>query len=203
LRSPKPTLPADAWTTDIAFNQEAAHGLHPKLGFRMADSDNVETVADLHSRAQSELNSHQRLMERATSQVGRPRTIYLLCVAVVSWIVLNSVSRSPVDAPPFEWLQGVLALYAALMTTIVLATQNRQQRHAERHAYLDLQINLIAEQKTAKLIALLEELRRDMPAVPDRSDREAEEMARSIDATEVLSALEQKLKDEAVDKPQG
>lgn len=157
--------------------------------------DDVETVASLHSRAQKTLGRHQRFMERVTAHVGRPRTIYLLCLVAAAWIAANVATPTPIDPPPFYWLQGALCLYAALVTTIVVTTQNRQQRHAEERAYLDLQINVIAEQKTAKLIALLEELRRDLPSVRNRRDPEAENMSRAIDPETVLTALEETLEE--------
>jgi uncharacterized membrane protein len=97
-------------------------------------------------------------------------------------------------------MQGVVGLYGAIVMTMVLTTQNRQQRLAEQRAYLDLQVNLIAEQKAAKLIALLEELRRDMPTVRNRRDSEAEDMAQAVDAGEVLSDLEETL-ETAADEP--
>ena len=77
------------------------------------------------------------------------------------------------------------------MTTMVLITQNRQTHDAEQRAQLDLQINLLAEQKVAKLIALLEELRRDLPIVQDRVDRAAEAMTEPVDPHAVLSALQE------------
>ncbi len=64
---------------------------------------------------------------------------------------------------------------------MVLNTQNRQGRHAEQRSHLDLQVNLLAEQKIAKLIALVEELRRDLPQVRDRVDHVAEAMKESVD----------------------
>ncbi len=158
--------------------------------------DDLETVASLHARTQKAVNRHQRLMERVTAQVGRPRTIYVLGLVTATWIAANSLAAAPVDPPPFFWLQGALCLYAAIVTTTVLTTQNRQQRHAEERAYLDLQINVIAEQKTAKLIELIEELRRDIPSVRDRRDAEAETMARAVDTEDVLTALEETLDDD-------
>jgi len=70
-----------------------------------------------------------------------------------------------IDPPPFFWLQGMVTLSALLMTTLVLITANRQTRNAEERSHLDLQVNLLAEHKVAKLIALVEELRRDLPMV--------------------------------------
>jgi len=155
-------------------------------------AEELDTVASLHERAQQRLGSHQRLMETITAEVGRPRTIYVLLVITCAWVAINVVMDKPIDPPPFSWLQCAFCLYAALVATMVVTTQNRQQRHAEERANLDLQINITAEQKTAKLIGLIEELRRDMPQIPNRLDPEAEEMAQAVDPARVLEALEKK-----------
>ncbi len=79
---------------------------------------------------------------------------------------------------------------SALLTTIlILITENRQNRHADERAQLDLQVNLLAERKIAKVIALLEELRRDLPSVRDRVDPEADAMEEAMDPLASLSAL--------------
>ena len=52
---------------------------------------------------------------------------------------------------------------------------------------------MLAEQRTAKLIALIEELRRDSPSVKDRHDPEAEALQKPSDARDVLATLEQSI----------
>ena len=84
----------------------------------------------------------------------------------------------------------MVGLGALLMTSIILITQNRRSAEAEQRAQLDLQVNILAEQKVAKLIVLLEELRRDIPTVHDRVDAVAEAMERPMDARAVLTALQ-------------
>ena len=83
-----------------------------------------------------------------------------------------------------------MALSALLMTTLVLITENRQARNAEQRSHLDLQVNVLAEHKIAKLIALVEELRRDLPMVKDRVDKEADAMQEAADPAAMLVALE-------------
>jgi uncharacterized membrane protein len=73
---------------------------------------------------------------------------------------------------------------------MVLITQNRQAKLIERRMHLDLQVNLLTEQKTAKLIELLEELRRDLPNVRNRRDSEAEVMQHAAGPLEVIAVLE-------------
>ena len=50
-----------------------------------------------------------------------------------------------------------------LTATVVLISQRRQTKLSEQRVHLDLQINLLTEQKVTKLIHLIEELRRDFP----------------------------------------
>ena len=133
----------------------------------------VESVASIRARAEQRLDKHQRMMEVLTAALGRPRTVYVTLSIVVGWVAFNLVTPKlfgwqRIDPPPFFWLQGMVALSALLMTTLVLITANRQTRNAEERSHLDLQVNLLAEHKVAKLIALVEELRRDLPMVRDR-----------------------------------
>lgn len=80
-------------------------------------------------------------------------------------VALREVGLAEFDPAPFFWLQGGVDLGALLTATVVLTKQNRSARLAEQRAHLDLKVMLLTEQKTAKLIDLLEELRRDLPNV--------------------------------------
>lgn len=154
--------------------------------------DNVSAIAGLHERAEQRVGRHQRIVERVAAFVGRPRALYALVAAVAGWIVYNlaapRLGLAVVDPPPFAWLQGAISALALVMTTVVLITQNRQGRRAEHRSHLNLQVSMLAEQKIAKLIALVEELRVDLP-VRDRRDLEAEDMAKPADPELVVAAI--------------
>ena len=160
-------------------------------------AEHAETIAALRARAEHQMSTSQRVVEAFTANIGRPLTIALLLGLIAVWVVWNWYEKQTggavIDPPPFFWLQGTIALYAALISTFVLATQNREKRHGERRAYLELQINLLAEQKTAKVIQLLEELRRDLPTVRDRVDHQAEAMQMPVDTAAVMNVLEETL----------
>ena len=160
-------------------------------------SQDLESVASIRARAAGRLNKHQRMMEGVTAALGTPRTAYVIISVVVGWMALNVAAAQlgvrRVDAPPFFWLQGLVSLCALLMTTVVLITANRQTRNAEERSHLDLQVNVLAEHKIAKLISLFEELRRDLPMVRNRVDREAESMQEAVDPHAMLEALEKTL----------
>jgi uncharacterized membrane protein len=126
--------------------------------------------------------------------------LYALLVVVATWIggneTLKLVGRAPLDPPPFFWLQGAIALTALVVTLVLLISQNRLARLSEQRAHLDLQVNLLAERKIAKLIELVEELRRDLPSVVDRRDAEAESMQVAADPGAVLDAVKASLRDD-------
>jgi uncharacterized membrane protein len=74
---------------------------------------------------------------------------------------------------------------------VVLHAQRRLARLETQRAHLDLQVNLLTEQKVTKLIDLLEELRRDLPMVKNRVDAEVAILQQHTDPAQVLSALDQ------------
>jgi uncharacterized membrane protein len=113
----------------------------------------------------------------------------------LAWMAFNlSCPRfgiAPFDPPPFQWLEMLVSFVALVTTTVVLIAQNRQARFEQQRAHLDLQVNLLTEQKVAKVIHLLEELRRDLPMVKDRHDPQATSMQERTDTARLASALDE------------
>lgn len=163
----------------------------------------IETIVSLRMHAERKVSRHQRIIERVTENIGRPRFFYLIVLFVVLWILLNVFATQfglPLhDAPPFYGLQGIIGLAALLMTNVVLITQNRQNKLAEERRHLDLQVSLLVEHKVSKVIELLEELRRDIPSVENRHDPQAEAMKENIDPHAVIASLNESLQEAAKD----
>lgn len=161
--------------------------------------ENIDAVVAMHAASERMVDTHQRTVESLTAWLGRPQFFYGILVGVSLWMLANSLAPllhlRRIDDPPFFWMQGLLGLAGLLMTTVVLITQNRQGKLAERREQLELQMSLLTEQRTAKIISLLEELRRDMPTVHNRTDHEAEALTRTVDPHEVLAILEAKLEE--------
>jgi uncharacterized membrane protein len=69
--------------------------------------------------------------------------------------------------------------------------QSESDSSRKCHHYSDtlLELSILSEHKIAKVIQLLEELRRDSPHVQDRDDPQAEQMAEPADAGSVLAAV--------------
>jgi uncharacterized membrane protein len=157
---------------------------------------NVEAILELYRREEENISAAQRLLERISGFMGRP--VYLACILffIAAWLAGDLLAPRfgwPLfDPPPFFWLQGILGLGALLTTTIILIKQVRLAKFEEQRAHLDTQVTLLTEQKAAKIIELLEELRRDLPNVRDRHDPEAAVLKQPADPGEVLATLDER-----------
>ncbi len=131
----------------------------------------------------------ERLLDWLKAKASAPVFIVAATVIVVVWIAVNAaLGRSALDPPPFPSLEIVLSSFAFLVTLLILATQRRADALAAHREQLILQLAFVSEQKTAKIVALLEELRRDSPQLRDRVDHVADEMTESVDPRAVSEA---------------
>lgn len=156
-------------------------------------AQNITDIIELETKELESATRAQRWLETASRRIARPAYLIGLLLFVALWIGLNMyaplVNIEPFDPPPFYWLVSLLTLIALLTSTVVLIGQARQSRLAEQRAHLDLQINLLTEQKVTKLIHLLEELRSDLPGVRERHDPHVSQLKQPTDAAQLASAL--------------
>lgn len=161
---------------------------------------NIEAIVSLQTSAERNLPGHHRAVEGVAAFFGRPASLYINLLVVALWMLFNVLPQSlglpQFDPPPFNWLEVSLSISSLLMTIGVLIKQNRQENLAEQRAQLSLQLNLLSEQKIAKLIAMVEELRCDLPNVKNRYDPEVEVMKQAADPHIVVNALEKTLAEE-------
>lgn len=162
---------------------------------------NIESILAFYSREEQKISRAQRVLEHLGNYLEQPLYPLAIIFMAAVWIVANELAPvfdlEPLDPAPYFWLQGIVSLGALLTTTVVLIKQRRLARLAEQRAHLDLQVNLLTEQKATKLIQLLEELRRDLPMVRNRHDPEAHAMQQPTDPEEMLAAIDEHAAPEA------
>lgn len=170
-------------------------------------SQNIAAVLEFYTREEQKISRSQRILERISRFIGRPVFLGIILLFVVLWMLANAVLRefgmAEFDPAPFFWLQGIVGLGALLTATVVLTKQNRLAKLAEQRAHLDLKVTLLTEQKAAKLIDLLEELRRDLPDVRNRHDSDAAALQQSMNPGRVLAALDERREPDDRLKPAG
>jgi uncharacterized membrane protein len=157
------------------------------------EADSVEAVLHLHREHHEAASTAQRLIDRVTGQLGRPAAALILIGGLTLWTVAAArLTGGQMDQPIFAWLEYAATVSALMISVLILVTQRRADELAERRARLTLELALLADRRSAKIIALLEELRRDHPEVRDRIDPESEAMATPADPEAVVAAIDEK-----------
>jgi uncharacterized membrane protein len=151
------------------------NGPRPILSAHVEET--VQSIAQLQAEHREKATPAP---DHMTDLLGRPQFTIVLTVIVVAWISLNiftaALDYRPIDSPPFSWPAGAVSLVSLYMVVLILATQRREDQLGRRRELLILELAILSEQKTAKVIELLEEVRRDDPLIHNRVDQEAEVM---------------------------
>ena len=155
--------------------------------------ETIRSIAKLQAAHEGKATPLQHGVNRLTAFIGRPKFLLLTTGFILLWIGANLGARLAgmlvFDPPPYNWLQGLLALAAVYVTTLILTTQRYADQLAGYREQLTLELAILTEQKTSKLIELLEEQRRDNPQLRDRADPQAEAMKNPANPEAVLDAI--------------
>jgi uncharacterized membrane protein len=165
---------------------------------------NIETITSYQERFEQNVPLAQRILDRFVSIFGKPQFLYFQILFFTIWEIcghLVDLGILPASFPQIDLREQWLDLASLFISTGVLVSENRQGKLSEERSHLMLQLNLITEQKIAKLISLVEELRTDLPNVRNRNDLEAEMMKQSTDPQVILEVI-QKISDPSTIEPE-
>jgi uncharacterized membrane protein len=158
--------------------------------------ENLEVLSQFKDREEAQISGLQLAIERVSRVVGSPAFFAFALVFIAIWIAANlwGLHRGwrHVDTPPFFWLQGLVSCNALLLTVAVLIRQNRMAQVAEHRAHLDLQINMLTEQKVTKLLQMIDAPRPDSTAPHGAHDDEVHEMTKPADTHALMHAIKEK-----------
>jgi uncharacterized membrane protein len=153
----------------------------------------INAIAQLHSEYKEQATAFQRAAEFLTAALSNPVAAGVALLAVISWIggslLAHRLGYRPWDPPPFTGLVAVVSIGSFFMVIMILATQRNDDRLAFHREQLIMELVVSIEQKTTKVIQLLEEFRRDNPSIRNRIDHEANEMTRPADPSALLSTI--------------
>jgi uncharacterized membrane protein len=132
--------------------------------------ETIRAIARLDAEHHGNATAQQRAVSRITALIGRPLFLAVLAIVVAGWIGLNLLAAAlgyrGFDPPPFQGLQGAMTLVSLFMVVFILGAQRHEDELSGHREMLTLELAILGEQKTAKVIQLLEELRRDSPPDP-------------------------------------
>jgi uncharacterized membrane protein len=162
--------------------------------------DNLEVVSSFHDREEAAISGMQLAIERASAFFGSPWYFGFCVLFIIAWMALNLWGARHgwrfTDPPPFSVMNGLVSANALLLTIGVLIRQNRMARLAEHRSHLDLQINLLTEQKVSKILQIVDELQRELTSLrggpAPKAQEQMDEMTKPVDANALLNAIKQK-----------
>jgi uncharacterized membrane protein len=155
---------------------------------------NIKSIADLEKEFQRRRSLVDRVSDRITAFAGSITFVVLHVVWFAAWVLWNrgleAAGRTPFDPYPFIFLNLALSIEAVLLATFVLITQNRQARQSDQWAHLGLQVNLLAEQETTKMLRMLQAISERLGLEEPQRDKELKEMIAKTRVEEIADQLD-------------
>ncbi|HVG31708.1 MAG TPA: DUF1003 domain-containing protein [Pyrinomonadaceae bacterium] len=167
---------------------------------------NITAVMKAQHEVTQARTTQARISDAITNFSGSMAFVYIHAVWFGFWILLNVglihiPNISEFDPFPFGLLTLIVSLEAIFLSTFVLISQNRLAQVNERRAELDLQVNLLAEQKATKILDMLDQMARELDGMSHRfnlkPDPEVQALKVSPEPQEVLAVIDETVKDEA------
>ncbi|SFB50862.1 Uncharacterized membrane protein [Rhizobium sp. NFR07] len=164
---------------------KAADGLTPAL------ARNIDAVMQRRRETADAASLQERAAAAISRFAGSMPFVYIHLVLYGTWIVAN-----------LNWLPGVrpwdpslviLAMEASVeaifLSTFVLINQNRMAAEDDTRADLDLQVSLLNEHETTRLIAMVEAIAKRLD-VPIEAGEELSELKEDVAPEAVLDRIE-------------
>ena len=153
---------------------------------------NVEALVRHEAEQTSRATLQDRVADRITAFAGSMPFVYLHLLIFGGWIVINLrlVPMLPSWDPTLVVLAMAASVEAIFISTFVLISQNRMAEVAQRRAQLNLQISLLAEHETTRLIGLVAAIAERLE-VKTPVDSELAELLQEVKPEAVMSRIEE------------
>jgi len=154
---------------------------------------NIDALVERQKETAARATLEERIAEGVTRFTGSMLFVYIHLCLFGFWILAN-IGFIP-GVPRWDESLVVLAMIASVeaifLSTFVLISQNRMAAVADKRADLNLQISLLTEHETTKLIAIVSEIAKRLD-VDASLGGEVEELKRDVAPEAVLDRLESK-----------
>ena len=161
-------------------------------------SENIDAIIDSEQTANRRRTRSEVISDFVGSAIGTLSFVAVQLTGTILWVMINTglmVHVRPFDPFPFPILNQVIALEAVLMTAFVLMKQNRMSKLADRRAHLSLQINLLTERETTKIIGMLLQIGERFGIQHKVLDEETSQLSRLLTIETLIEALHSRFPD--------
>jgi uncharacterized membrane protein len=156
---------------------------------------NIRTVSELEQSALDQRSLGERIGDGVSRHAGRVWFIVFHFIWFATWTILNSglLPEMPrFDPYPYPFLTFAVSLEAIFLSLFILMSQNRAARQADQRAHLDLQINLLSELESTRILEMLKALCQHHGLEAGLSD-DIEQLAQPTEPKALVSELKDRL----------
>ena len=152
---------------------------------------NISSIAQWRAARRSGRSASERIANAISAFAGSMPFVYIHLVAFGCWIIANLgwVPGVPQWDPTLVVLAMTASVEAIFLSTFVLINQNQMTAESDEKADLDLQVNLLNERETTRLIAMTQAIA-DHLGVDTGVDQDLSELRRDTQPDVILEAVE-------------
>lgn len=170
----------------------------PQSESREAIQQNIDTIVKLEHEFLRDRSFTERVGDAIGSFAGTMWFVALHVIWFVGWVLINIKLIPfipPFDPYPFVFLSMIVSLEGVLLSTFVLIKQNRMSRRSDERSQLDLQINLLAERESTKILQLLSRMSERLGLEEEAADAELEQLSQNTAIETIAGDLKKHLPD--------
>lgn len=156
---------------------------------------NIETIVRLEQESMRRRSLGERVSDLFTRFMGSMTFVVLHLALFTIWVTVNLgwTPLRPFDPFPFGILTLIVSAEGVLLAIFVLVSQNRMSRQANQRAHLDLQINLLSEQETTKLLQKVQSILDHFGIEQTPLDEEVQHLSQETHVETLVSELQRSL----------
>lgn len=160
---------------------------------------NIRTITRLEQEAIERRSLPERVSDAITRFMGSMTFVVLHLIAFALWFSINLGAFpgvEPFDPFPFGILTLIVSSEGVVLAIFVLISQNRMSRLANQRAHLNLQISLLAEQETTKLLQRVQRIAEQLGVRETDQDKAAQHLSQETHLETLAQELKKSLPDE-------
>lgn len=156
---------------------------------------NIQTIARLEQEEIETRSSGERVSDVFTRFMGSMTFVVFHVIWLGIWFAWNlgAFGLEPFDPFPFGILTLIVSTEGVILAIFVLISQNRMSRLANQRAHLNLQISLLAEQETTKILQRLRTIADHLEIRETELDEEIERLSQSTHLEVLAEELKRSL----------
>jgi uncharacterized membrane protein len=162
-----------------------------------AVAENIDKVIRVENESSRPRSRSEAIADAVGGFVGTVTFVVAQLFAFAAWVLVNAggMPQLPAFDPfPYPLLSCITSLEAVLLAAFVLMKQNRLGMVADRRDHLDLQVNLLTEQRATQIIQMLDRLSARL-GVDQHGDEVSRELGRRVAVEHLVEELHSRLPD--------